>query len=213
MYDDTGSGTRPEPAMTALLWAGALGCWAFIAVFTVDGWTRPGYRPVRHPVSALALGARGWIQTANFVLCGLAVAAGAVALAGALGSTVLAVAVGVFGAALVASGVFPMDPMRGYPPGAPDGTPAEFSARHKMHDRAGALVFTALPTAAVIAAFALPEPAWKAYSGLTAALAAAGLFAFGRSWEEDGPRAGLLQRATIAVGWLWLGLLFLYAAH
>ncbi|MFD0900964.1 DUF998 domain-containing protein [Actinomadura sediminis] len=198
--------------MTALLWAGAAGAWGFVVTFLLDGWTRPGYRPVRHPVSALALGPRGWLQTANFVLCGVLVTAGAVAVADALDSAALAGAIAVFGASLVASGIFPMDAMRGYPPGAPDGTPEDTSARHRLHDRAGAVVFGSLPVAAVIAAFAVPDAAWKWYSGVTAALFAAGFAAFGQAWENDSRYAGLVQRATIIVGWLWLGLLFGHAA-
>lgn len=103
--------------MTALLWTGAAGAWGFVVTFLLDGWTRPGYRPVRHPVSALALGPRGWLQAANFVVCGVLITAGAVAVADALDSVVLAGAIAVFGVSLVASGVFPMDAMRGYPRG------------------------------------------------------------------------------------------------
>ncbi|MFV2176985.1 DUF998 domain-containing protein [Actinomadura sp. LOL_016] len=198
--------------MTVLLWTGAAGAWAFVVTFLLDGWTRPGYRPVRHAVSALALGSRGRVQVANFVVCGLAVTGGAVAVGGPLDSAVLAVAIAVFGVALVASGVFPMDAMRAYPPGTPDETPDEVSLRHRIHDWAGTAVFTSLPVAAFVAAFAVPDPVWKWYSGLTGAALAAGLAAFGQAWEDDSRYAGLVQRATIIVGWLWLGLLFTYAA-
>ncbi|MGI5269441.1 DUF998 domain-containing protein [Nonomuraea sp. CA-218870] len=198
--------------MTALLWLGALGSWLFVVTFTLDGWTRPGYRPVRHPVSALALGPRGWVQGANFILCGLAITVGAVALGSALGSVPLAAAIAVFGLALVASGVFPMDPMRGYPPGTPDTTPEAVSTRHRLHDWAGALVFGLLPLCALIAVFVLPDAGWKWYSALTATALGAGFVAFSQAWENDHPRSGLVQRATIIVGWVWLGLVFTYAA-
>jgi len=36
--------------------------------FLVEGAARDGYRPLRHPVSPLALGPRGWIQAANFAV-------------------------------------------------------------------------------------------------------------------------------------------------
>lgn len=192
--------------MTALLWGGAAGAWLFVVVFLVDGATRPGYHPVRHPVSALALGSRGWVQTGNFVLCGAAIALGAIAL-GRLG-VFLALAIGVFGLALIASGVFPMDPMRGYPPGTPDGTPEETSMRHRLHDDAGMVVFAALPIAAAIAAFTVESTGWRWYAGITAALFAAVFVAFGHAWENDSPRAGLLQRITIVIGWSWLGAVF-----
>ena len=197
---------------TGMLWCGALGSWLFVVTFMVDGWTRLGYRPVRQPVSALALGSRGWIQTVNFVVCGLAITAGAVAVAGALDDMALAAVIAVFGLSLVASGVFPMDAMRGYPPGTPDETPDDVSARHRWHDRAGVAVFGSLPVAAVIAAFVLPDAGWTWFSGLTAAATLAGFVAFGQAWEQDHPRAGLVQRVTIIVGWSWLGLLFVHAA-
>jgi hypothetical protein len=34
---------------------------AFVAVFLLKGAVRDGYRPLRHPVSFIALGLRGWI--------------------------------------------------------------------------------------------------------------------------------------------------------
>ncbi|WP_106402006.1 DUF998 domain-containing protein [Actinocorallia populi] len=197
--------------MTALSWCGAAGAWLFPVVFLLDGSTRPGYRQVRHPVSALALGSRGRVQAANFVVCGLAITAGAAAIPGPGGGALLAVAIGVFGISLVASGVFPMDAMRGYPPGTPDGTPDDVSLRHRLHDWAGMVVFTSLPAAALIAAFSLEEPAWKWYSGLTSAAFTAGFLAFGHAWETDSAYAGLIQRVTIICGWAWLGLLFLHA--
>lgn len=198
--------------MIALLWSGAIGSWLFVLTFLVDGATRPDYHPVRHPVSALALGRRGQIQTANFVLCGLAVVAGAIALAVTHGTVLLALVVTVFGAGLIASGAFPMDPMRGYPPGTPDDTPERTSRTHELHDHAGAVVFLALPVAAAVAAFTLEGSGWRWYSGATAVLLLVGFSMFGSAWENDDPRAGLIQRTVIGVGWLWLGLVFAHAA-
>lgn len=50
---------------------GAVSAVTFIVVFLLDGWTRRAYSSIRHPVSALALGQRGWVQTANFIMCGM----------------------------------------------------------------------------------------------------------------------------------------------
>jgi Protein of unknown function (DUF998) len=54
---------------------------AFVAAFLVEGAARDGYRPLRHPVSSLALGSRGWIQTGNFAVAGTLFLAGAAGLA------------------------------------------------------------------------------------------------------------------------------------
>lgn len=106
-----------------LLWGGIVGALLFLTVFTVDGATRPGYRPRRHPVSALALGSRGWVQVANFVVCGALILGGAVGawlalLAGDRGwlGWLVSLLLAVFAVGLVLSGVFSMDPMRDYPP-------------------------------------------------------------------------------------------------
>src|SRR6266851_3237333 len=48
----------------------------FVAVFGAEGAVREGYSPLRHPVSSLALGPRGWIQAANFAVTGTLVLAG-----------------------------------------------------------------------------------------------------------------------------------------
>ena len=190
-------------------WVGAIGSGLFVLVLLADGWTRPGYSPVRQPVSALALGPRGWVQTSNFVVCGAAIAGGGWGLIVPGRNLLLGCAVVVFGLGLVASGVFPMDPMRGYPPGTPEGDPAEHTMRHKVHDQVGAVVFLALPVAAAVAAFTVPGPVGGAVSALVAVGLLLGFGAFGTAWENDSPRAGLVQRAVIVPGWLWLAVLLL----
>ena len=182
--------------------AGAAVAVAFVLVAAVDGWTRPGYRPARHPVSALALGPRGWLQTANFIVCGAGVMAGAAGLADE--SWPLSASIAVIGLALIASGVFPMDPMRGYPPGTPDATPTRYSRRHRWHDAAGAVVFLAIPVAETIAALTPAVGPLRSYSAVSAAASLTLFGVFGQAWERDSPRAGLWQRLAILVGWTWL---------
>lgn len=102
---------------SALLWCGVVGAVLFIVVASVEGALRPGYRPAYHPVSALSLGGRGWVQIVSFVATGLLVTAFAVGVHRVTDAVVGATLVGAFGLALIASGVFSMDPMHGYPPG------------------------------------------------------------------------------------------------
>lgn len=192
--------------MGPLTTLGAFAAVSFVVVFVLDGWTRPGYRPVRHPVSALALGPRGWRQTANFLACGTGIAIGAAGLTAHHGW--LALVLGILGLALVASGVWPMDAMRGYPPGTPDAPPAHFTRRHRLHDAAGAVVFATLPIAALTAALGDLDAWLRWYSGATAVASGALMLVFGAAWENDAPRAGLWQRLTLLVGWTWLAVLF-----
>ncbi|RZU62766.1 DUF998 domain-containing protein [Zhihengliuella halotolerans] len=190
---------------------GAGGAVLFVVVFLLDGLTRPGYSPTRQTVSALALGPRGWIQTANFLVCGASMAAGgsAVVLAG---QYLLGALLAVFGLGLVVSGVFRMDPMRGYPPGTPDADPAAFSRQHQLHDHAGAVVFFSLPVTAVVGAFVLPGLMWKVATVAVVIILVLALNAFSRDWEADAPRTGLAQRAFIVPGCLWIAGVFLHFA-
>ncbi|MDS1269844.1 DUF998 domain-containing protein [Lipingzhangella sp. LS1_29] len=192
--------------MTVLATVGALAALGFLAVFTLDGWTRPGFVVGRHPVSALALGPRGWVQTANFWQCGIGMVVGAAGLAAQ--HHWLASMVGVVGLALVASGIWRMDPMRGYPPGTPDTTPEGFSRRHQWHDRAGAVVFAGVPGAALVAALGDLESWLRWYSAATAVGTAVLVWVFAAAWERDAPGAGLWQRLALLAGWIWLAVLF-----
>ena len=72
---------RRGPWTRGLLRCGVIAGPAFVAVFLAEGAARDGYQPLRHPVSSLALGSRGWIQAANFAVAGTLVLAGAAGLA------------------------------------------------------------------------------------------------------------------------------------
>ena len=54
-----------------LLAYGVIGGPLFVVVFLVEGAPRVGYDLLHHPVSSLALGDLGWMQTTNFVVTGL----------------------------------------------------------------------------------------------------------------------------------------------
>lgn len=53
-----------------LLRGGVIAGPLFVATALAEGATRRGYVQRRHPVSSLALGSRGWVQTVNFLLTG-----------------------------------------------------------------------------------------------------------------------------------------------
>ena len=107
-----------------LLACGVIGGPLFVATFLVEGATRAGYDPLRHPVSSLALGDSGWTQTANFIVTGLLTLAFAAGLRLALrppeGSTWGPLLIGVWAVGLLGAGIFVTDPVSGYPPGRPD---------------------------------------------------------------------------------------------
>jgi Protein of unknown function (DUF998) len=186
---------------------------AFVVAFLVEGAARDGYRPLRHPVSSLALGSRGWIQTGNFAVAGTLFLAGAAGLAragdAAASRRAAPALIGAAGAGLIGAALFPTDPVGGYPPQTPSAL-TEPSRTGTAHNVAAVPVFFGLPAAALAAGWR----SWRAgqrgfglYSAGTAvtmlattALAAAG---FGQS-----PRfvhlGGLFQRASIITGFAWL---------
>ncbi|MFI7420261.1 DUF998 domain-containing protein [Nonomuraea sp. NPDC049684] len=137
-----------------LLLAGALAGPIFFASATAQMLTREGFDLTRHPISQLATGDLGWIQILTFVLAGtgaLALAAGiARTLTEGIGRRALPILVGVFGAGLVAAGIFTMDPEKGFPAGTPDGPVAQMSWHGVAHSAAAAVAFTALAAAAAV---------------------------------------------------------------
>ena len=56
----------------------------FIAISLIQAFTRTGFDLARHPISLLGLGSLGWVQIANFVVCGVLYVLGAVGLRSAL---------------------------------------------------------------------------------------------------------------------------------
>lgn len=208
---------------TLLLSGGVLAAILFVLVSTVDGATRPGYRLRRHPISALALGSRGWIQTANFLVTGVLLFGAAVgswmALAddgtGWLLGWSLPVLLGVLAIAVVLSGVFPMDAMRDYPPGSgvagtASGAMAadQLSRTHRVHDQVGSMVFLGFPVLCFVGAalfFGRPGGFGWGLFGVGAGIALLVLLGrFGQEWEQDGDGIGLVQRSMVVIGMGWI---------
>jgi Protein of unknown function (DUF998) len=112
-----------------LLAAGLVAAPLYILLVVLQMLTRDGFDISRHPPSVLSNGDQGWIQISNVLATGLLFIASAVGLRrvlpsaanrGAVGGPRL---VGVFGAAMVAAGIFSADPVDGFPrerqPGRP----------------------------------------------------------------------------------------------
>ena len=211
---------RSQAGTRGLLRCGLAAGPLFVAVFLLEGAVRDGYRPLRHPVSSLALGPRGWIQAGNFAVAGTLLLAGAAGLARAgdraTSSRAAPALIGAAGAALIGSAVCTTDPVSGYPPGTPDAL-TQPSRTGIAHNLTAVPVFLGLPAAALAGGwrswrdgqhrFGLYS-AGTAVTMLTAmALAGAG---FGQS-----PRlvslGGLFQRASIITGFTWLTALFAQA--
>lgn len=203
----------PQVYTRRLLRCGVAAGPIFSAVFLVEGAIRDDYRPLRHPVSSLALGPRGWIQAANFAVAGTLFLAGAAGLARAghtaTGSRAAPALIGAAGAALIGAAVFTTDPVSGYPPGTPDAL-IRPSRTGSAHNLAAIPVFVGLPATALACGWRFWQAGQRGFGRYsigtavtmlaTMALAGAG---FGQS-----PRlvnlGGLFQRASIISGFGWL---------
>jgi hypothetical protein len=200
------------PITRWLLRCGAVAGPLSVAGFTLDGATRPDYSAARHPVSALALGQRGWLQTSNFTVTGALCLAGAAGLrrdnpgAGAVAPASVAVAA----CGLLAAAAWPTDPVPGYPP--EEKAPERPTGVGIAHMVAAILFFVGLPVAMISSAKAARrsgERAWAAVciSCATNMSAHAAQAAQGFAKAAEGPnKAGLSQRTSIIFGLGWLSL-------
>ena len=141
----------------ALLGCGAVAGPIFLGTATAEGAVRADHRPLRHPVSSLALGPRGGAQTANFSVTGILMLAGALGLSRAAGDAVRTrmgpMLVAAAGIGLLGSAAFVTDPVSGYPPGTPD-LLTERTTPGVLHDLFGVPTFLGLPAAEAVYAAA-----------------------------------------------------------
>ncbi|MDF5754483.1 DUF998 domain-containing protein [Spongiactinospora sp. TRM90649] len=193
--------------MTAPRWllaCGVAGPVLFVVAFLVEGATRADYDPLRHPVSALALGDLGWTQVTNFVVTGLLVLALAAGLRGhGLWPPLLLALVGL---GLIGAGIFPTDPVGDYPPGVPAGD----TATGNLHNAFSLPVFVALPGVCCVLAYRFATSdrlRLAAYSVLTAVAMLALFVLAGLGFSGDPgftALGGLMQRLSLVTGFAWL---------
>jgi hypothetical protein len=198
---------QPTSVTRKLLTCGVIAGPLFIVAGLLQAYTRDGFDLKRHPFSMLSLGDLGWIQIANFVITGLLFIACAAGMRRVLypgrARTWGPLLIGVFGASLIAGGVFLADPAMGFPPGAPEGPPASVSAMGIVHGLAFLVGMSSLIAAFFVFAgrFAVAgDRAWARYSvasGILFVLIAALGFV-----------GGDFRIATvgIAIGWAWASL-------
>lgn len=206
-----------------LLACGVAGPILFVAAFSVLGAIRSGYAPIRQFVSLLSLSDDGWAMTLTFIVSGCLVIAGAIGIRRALrtgpGCRWIPRLTGLAGIGLVAAGIFPTDPLQGYPPGAPTVMPSTASPHAAIHLFGALLIFLLLPVATVVAArrfVAEGRSAWAAYSvasGCVMLVANAVTSASPGTAGMFPDTAGLLQRVSLVAGFAWLAALSLLLAR
>lgn len=199
-----------------ILWAGIVAPILFTGVYLIEGAVRPGYDPMRHPVSLLSLGDGGAVQVVSFIVNGVLLLAFAAALRARLddgrGAIAGPAAIGATGLGLVGAGLFSTQPLFGYPPGTPIGMAPSVEPTSVLHLIGALLLFLGL----VVAAFAFARrfrqedaPRWATFS------LAAGVVVFvffgassgGPSGQLFPAVSGLLQRISLVTGLGWVAAL------
>lgn len=202
-----GDGFDGAAAITRSLLGWGVVAGAFYLVTGIAlGVTRAGFDFGRHALSHLMLGDLGWTQAVNLILSGLMTLAAAFgagrAMRGSRGATAASALVGIFGVCLVASAIFPPDPMAGFPEGS---TSNEVSLSGLLHMVFGGIGFLCLAVAAFVVAgwFARRGESRRAlYSRGTGIVVAVG-FVAGAAFSAGTLGVVLLWVAVVA-GWAWL---------
>jgi hypothetical protein len=196
-------GATLSPTTLALIACGTLGGILFATVYLIEGATRPGYVAWQQAISALSLGAGGWMQQVNFVLFGALTLCSVIGWRQALlpgpaslGYPVLKAASGI---GLIVDGFFSQDPAPGYPLGAVIGAPTTHGTIHVI------FAFVSI-TAIAIGDFVLAwrfstEPRWRIwalFAALTGVLTIVFIALFGATGAHGGI-AGVYERVATGV--------------
>ena len=209
------SSRKPAPGRTrALLCCGVFAGPVYIVVGLVQALTRDGFDLTRHDLSLLANGRLGWIQVTNLVVTGLMTIAAAVGIRrswrGVRGGTWAPLLLGVYGAGLVAAGIFVADPTLGFPPGTPNG-PGLVSWHGLLHFVAGGVGFLGLIAACFVVArhFSTDHRrGWAVYSSVTGLVFFAGFV--GIASGSGNPATVLGFWVAVVAAWTWLSALSIH---
>jgi hypothetical protein len=143
----------PEGRVTrSLLGYGPLAGAVFAGSIFIQGLSRRGFSIPHDDASLLANGPLGWIQIATFLVAGGMTIAAAVGVHRALPSRWAPRLIALYGAGLMAAGVFRADPADGFGPGAPAGRAVHVSWHGDGHLIAASIGFVAVTAACFVVA-------------------------------------------------------------
>ena len=197
-----------------LLTCGVVAGPIYIVVGLIEILIRPGFDPTRHDLSLMSNGDLGWIHIALLITTGLLTIAGAIGIRRALesgrGVKWGPLLLGLYGLGLIGAGIFVADPMNGFPPGTPAGTPTTISGHGLLHFVSGAVGFLGLIAACFVFARrfnSLKQPGWANFSVATGVLYFAAFFGITAGSSQGGAVLTFVILAfTVAVilGWAWV---------
>jgi len=184
----------------------------YLAVGLIQAFVRDGFSFARHPLSVLANGTGGWIQTANFALSGLMVIAAAMGFWRMPAPRLRAASwfLGAYGAFVFAAAIFRADPVDGFPVGTPLGPPTTMTTTGMLHFVVGTLGFVCFAISGFCAVHPLSRRNEKSVARLSLFSGLAILIGFFGGFFIPGlssPTAGIWF--AVVVGWVWLSALSL----
>jgi hypothetical membrane protein len=179
----------------------------YLLLGVAQGLLRPGFSFARHPLSVLANGDYGWVQTTNFALSGLMVIAAAIGMARVVGRGARATSwtLAAFGAGVALAAIFRADALDGFPVGTPLGPPIGVSTMGLAHFLVSALAFTCFGVSALLAAPMLARRGERAMSRLSLASGLVMLLGFFGGFALPSPVLGIW--ISVVTGWAWLAVL------
>lgn len=201
--------TKPDRVRAArpLLRAGIVVGPLYLAVGLAQALLREGFDLARHPLSVLANGTGGWVQTVNFVVCGLMVVAAAIGFWRALGARWTGLFLAVFGISMVLAAIFPADPVDGFPVGTPLGFPTAISPTGLAHFLVGTVGFVCLAVSSLCAAWALRRHGAPGLAALSLFAGLGVLIGFFGGFALALGTVGIWF--AVVAGWLWLSVVSL----
>lgn len=207
--DDWRLAERMGESTRRLLQCGAVAGPAFVLVVLLQDYTRPGVDPRTQPLSLLALGDWGWVQTLNFMGAGVLNLLYAVGLRrrlrGGRSGMAAPVLIALYGLGLVSVALFQTDPRNGFPPGVVETSGLSWHAT--LHGVGATIVFLALAGALLTLSRAFlerNERAWALY-GIASAVLIIGLFLSPAGSAGD----ARVLRLAVLVGWMAASLMAL----
>ena len=181
----------------------------YLLVGILQGIFRPGFSFARHPLSVLANGSFGWVQTINFALSGIMVVAAAVGMKRVVGrgSGPTFGALVVFGVGVFLAAIFRADPMDGFPIGTPSGMPTSMTTRGMMHFVVSMIAFTSFGVSAILASRMFSRREENAMSRLSLVSGIVVLLTF-YAGSALNPVVGIW--ISVVVGWTWFAVISLH---
>jgi hypothetical protein len=199
----------PAAVTRSLLGYGMLVGPFYLALGVAQGLMREGFSFARHPLSVLANGPGGWVQTANLAVSALMVlaAVAGISRAAAAQSRVMRGALVVYALGMITAAIFPADPMDGFPPGTPLGVPTTISTTGLVHFSAGAVTFLAMAIACWAGVRTMSkrgERGLSRFSLLAGFVVFLGFFGGSALSSSVGGVAGIW--VAVVIGWTWLAI-------